>query len=425
MSAGGRRREIAHRLFATEFDVSTVTITDSDEEMAPTFVLTPTGALVNRVFVVGALTEVDQVGDDVYRGRIHDPTGTFIAYAGQYQPDAANFLADAQTPTFVSLTAKARTFEPEGSSQVLTSLRPERLTVSDTTERDRWVTEAARYTLARIEWFARARVDSIADEDIEEHLRSLGVRGDTAKGIALAVAEYGTSATYLKALRDRVKQALEVTFADGESVRPIEIDPGDTRGAETFDDLATDHFADLLVDPDVTPQPTPAVAAVDTGVSVEAEATPGDEVEPQPEPTDIDFDPDEEFELSAQERARIEEEFGTEFETGSSIEPSDTESVDETVEPQVAIDDEPDDDSSPPAADDPDTTPAEAEVDLEASVIEHMRELDNGDGVDRARLIEAVSDTTGASASAVDNAIQDALMSGTCYEPTEDHLKPI
>lgn len=416
MSAGGRRREVAHRLFAVEFDAATVTVEESDEEMAPTYVLTPAGALVNRVFVVGALTEVEQVGDDVYRGRVHDPTGTFIVYAGQYQPDAANFLADAETPIFAAITAKARTFEPEGSQQVLTSLRPERIVTTDTTGRDRWVSEAARHTLARIEWFARARAEGDPVEEIERRLLSLGVRPATAHGIALAASEYETTATYLATLRDRVNQALEVTFSDGESVSPIELSPHETGRSETFADLADDRFTDLFVDPDATPEPAPAVASVEaTSSTPEApEETSIDET-PEAEPIDDTFDPDEEFALSTEERERIEEEFGTEFETGSTIDPSGTEDPVETPAPEV---EEPTD----PVEEDAEET---EDFDLKAAVLEHMTELDTGDGVERSALVEAVADGTGASHEEIDDAIQDALMSGSCYEPQEDRLKPI
>lgn len=442
MSGGGRRREIAHRLFATEYDDAIVTVADSTEEMAPTYVLAPSGALVNRVFVVGALTEVDQVGDDIYRGRINDPTGTFIAYAGQYQPDAANFLAEVSTPAFVSVTAKARTFEPERSEQVLTSLRPERIVTASRTERDRWVTEAARHTFARIEWFARARGDGVPDEDVEEHLLSLGVRPIVAQGIARAKIEYDTSATYLAALRERTLGALEVVFGDGESVPPLQVEPGDHGGSVTYGDLATDTFADLLVDPDADVSPREALATVGGGpgeASPEPEAstsapddTPGGEpsvteevsFEAAEEPVDLATgssteapEPEgiEEYELTDEERERIESEFGTEFETGSDIDsPSGPVEDDRTIDADDGGSTEPIEETDEATVDD-----------LEDAVVEQMHALDDGDGVDREVLIDAVRDATDAQVSAIEDAIRDALMSGSCYEPQEGRLKPI
>jgi len=93
--AGAGRREVAWRLFATEFDDATYSYSEGDEERAPNYVITPTGARVNRVFVVGVLTEVEPVTDEVVRARVVDPTGAFVVYAGQYQPDALAFLERA------------------------------------------------------------------------------------------------------------------------------------------------------------------------------------------------------------------------------------------------------------------------------------------------------------------------------------------
>ena len=63
------QRETAYRVFAAEFDDTTLSYAESDEERAPNYVVTPTGARVNRLFVVGVLTEVEQVNDDVVRDR--------------------------------------------------------------------------------------------------------------------------------------------------------------------------------------------------------------------------------------------------------------------------------------------------------------------------------------------------------------------
>jgi len=51
-------REVAHRLFAAEFNDATYSYSESDEERAPNYVVTPTGARVNRLFAIGVLPEV-------------------------------------------------------------------------------------------------------------------------------------------------------------------------------------------------------------------------------------------------------------------------------------------------------------------------------------------------------------------------------
>ena len=83
MSASGPSREVAYRVFADEFNDAHYTYAESDEERAPNYLVTPTGARVNRLFVVGVLTEVEEVSDGVIRARVVDPTGAFVIYAGQ------------------------------------------------------------------------------------------------------------------------------------------------------------------------------------------------------------------------------------------------------------------------------------------------------------------------------------------------------
>ena len=147
-------REVARRAFAREFNDSSYTFKESDDERAPVYLLLPTGERANRVFVVGTLTETEDVGDEseYWRGRVVDPTGTFFVYAGQYQPEAAGVLRDTEPPAYVAVTGKPRTYETDDGT-VNVSLRPESITVVDATTRDRWVVETAERTVERIERF--------------------------------------------------------------------------------------------------------------------------------------------------------------------------------------------------------------------------------------------------------------------------------
>jgi RPA family protein len=154
--ASSPSRETALRVFAREFNDATYTFTESDDERAPNYVLLPTGAKANRVFVVGTVTEVEDVGEsgeEYWRARIVDPNGeTFYAYAGQYQPDAASVFKALEPPEYVSVVGKPRTYETdEGNINV--SLRPESATIVGKETRDRWVAETAQRTLDRIKAF--------------------------------------------------------------------------------------------------------------------------------------------------------------------------------------------------------------------------------------------------------------------------------
>lgn len=147
-------RELAQRVFANEFNDATYTFKESEDERAPLYVLLPTGERANRVFIVGTLTEKTDVGEDneYWQGRIVDPTGTFFVYAGQYQPEAANFLREVEPPAYVAIVGKPRTYETD-DGDVNVSVRPESITEVDTGTRDRWVVETAQRTIERIEAF--------------------------------------------------------------------------------------------------------------------------------------------------------------------------------------------------------------------------------------------------------------------------------
>jgi RPA family protein len=158
-------REVARRVFAREFNDATYTFKESDDERAPVYVLLPTGQQANRVFVVGTLTETEDVGEEseYWQGRIVDPNGdTFFTYAGQYQPDAASALRDLEPPAYVSVVGKPRTFETD-DGEVNVSVRPESISEVDESVRDRWVIETAERTIERIKRYE----DDAADEYVE------------------------------------------------------------------------------------------------------------------------------------------------------------------------------------------------------------------------------------------------------------------
>ncbi len=147
----GYMREVSKRVFAQEFRNSDLSFRDGDDVYSPQYLLTPTGAKVNRLFLVGTLLETENIGteSEYWRGRVADPTGSFLIYAGQYQPDAARILAECETPAFVSVVGKPSTFTtPDGD--VLTSVRPESINIVDDQTRDLWVLDAALQTMKRV-----------------------------------------------------------------------------------------------------------------------------------------------------------------------------------------------------------------------------------------------------------------------------------
>jgi RPA family protein len=270
---GAGRREVAWRVFAAEYDDATLEHSDSDEERAPNYVVTPTGARVNRLFVVGVLTEVEQVSDEVLRGRVVDPTGGFVVYAGQYQPDAMAFLERADPPAFVAVTGKARTFRPDDSDAVYTSVRPESINEVDAETRDRWTVQTAEQTLQRVRTFAGALESVERGDDLRRSLEASDVDAGLAAGIPLALDHYGTTPAYLAAVHDLALDAARVVAGeiDADEVGPLSTAPdesGDVAVDLTAD--APDVTAVSGVEPESTEEPAP-VGAEETGTDVDAE----------------------------------------------------------------------------------------------------------------------------------------------------------
>ncbi|MFC7069265.1 RPA family protein [Halobaculum lipolyticum] len=292
--SGPGTREVAHRIFAAEFDDADFDYSESDEERAPNYVVTPTGLRVNRLFTVGVLTEVESVNEQTLRGRVVDPSGAFVTYAGQYQPDEMAFLDRTAPPAFVALTGKARTFQPDDSDLVYTSVRPESFAVVDAETRDRWTVSAAEATLERIAVFADALALEERGDRLRARLEAAGVPTAMAAGIPLAIDHYGTGTRYLEAVRTLAVDALEVVADEREEVRDLSAAPGDRGGAELgplpdapYDLAAAAVPESAAVDDDEDDTDPAAVAGEDSAASVDTETEPTADDEAEAE-TDAD-----------------------------------------------------------------------------------------------------------------------------------------
>ena len=149
----GFSREVARRIFAEELKRSNYSFREGEDsnQYAPSYLLTPTGAKCNRVFIVGTLTEKDDIGSDTeyWRGRLVDPTGSILIYAGQYQPEAAQILASMEAPAFVAVVGKPNLYQTEDGN-IIISVRAEAIQRVDKATRDQWIMDTARRSLERI-----------------------------------------------------------------------------------------------------------------------------------------------------------------------------------------------------------------------------------------------------------------------------------
>lgn len=522
--SGAGRREVAYRAFAAEYDDATYSYSAGEEERAPNYVVTPSGARANRLFLVGVLTEVETVSEGVLRARVVDPTGAFVLYAGQYQPDEQATLEAAEPPTFVAVTGKARTFRPEDADQVFTSVRPESITEVDADTRDRWTVQAAEHTLARIGHVATALSGDARGDALRTTLTDRGVDEGLADGIATALEQYDTTTAYLDALRETAVGAAAVVAGARDSVPELTTAPDAPGGpaptaladlvAEMPDHVAgaaTSEPSDQSATADTTATTTTTTASDREGQTTTSDAhaasEPTEQTDPETtatattettettatattdedddgelsEPTiEADDDPGElgtfdgEFELEEETREEIESEYGTEFQSGTEVDEPGAADID-TPDPETtdhvessltesesdqshATDSEPEPESEPEPTDapaeaasattsesdatpDPDAGDADADVeepdakseadadgrleDPQAALVAILEELDDGSGADRDAVVETMADRHGIGADETDDIIQEALMSGRCYEPDDSSLKPI
>ncbi len=225
------QREVAWRLFAKEFNQSTMEISGNENERTPSYVVTPLGAMVNRVYMVGVLTETENLGtpeDPMWRARVSDPTGTYFVTAGQYQPGAATTISSLEPPSFVAVVGKASIYRPDDET-VLTSLRCECIKEVSEELRDYWILEASRSLKKRLEAMEEAqRMEEVSVEELVK----LGYDADLAEGIKRAALHYSSPSmdTYWSMLEDSLMYVLpeyERTPVEKEPVVEEEVEEND------------------------------------------------------------------------------------------------------------------------------------------------------------------------------------------------------
>jgi RPA family protein len=109
--------------------------------------------------LVGTLTEKDDIGGDTeyWRGRVVDPTGSILIYAGQYQPEAAQILAGLEAPCFVAVVGKPNLYQTDDGN-IIISIRAESISRVDEFTRNQWILDTARRTMERLSDLGKARV---------------------------------------------------------------------------------------------------------------------------------------------------------------------------------------------------------------------------------------------------------------------------
>ena len=152
-----KKREVAVRIFAREYSASRHVVKHGDE-LSPSYVLSPLGALANRVFISGVVTEIQNIKterDPYWKVRISDPTGMFFLNAGRYQPQLLKVFPQMEIPSFVSVIGKTRTYLKEDGFMYV-SIIPEAIAEITKDARDLWIMDTVHKTWERLSCMSAA-----------------------------------------------------------------------------------------------------------------------------------------------------------------------------------------------------------------------------------------------------------------------------
>jgi len=182
-------REVAWRVFAGELNDSSL-VMQGEEERAPSYVITPLGAKINRVYIVGVVTDLENMGspeEPLWRAKLIDPTGTTYISAGQFQPEAALAMSKLTVPGFAAIIGKVRVYSPEDGVMYI-SVRPETVKQVEKSARDIWVLDGCVSLRHRLD----AMNEAVKMEGIsQEALVNLGYSQNLAEGIVRSMDHYG------------------------------------------------------------------------------------------------------------------------------------------------------------------------------------------------------------------------------------------
>lgn len=162
MSQEQYQRNPAVRVLASELQKADYHFQEEDQERAPKYLLLPSGGKANRVMMGGTLVGIEDASNDssnnpFWKARINDGTGEFLAFAGQYQPEASAAMQelakdDTIPPAYVNVVAKTKEYRPDDDEgEVIVNLRPEQVSVVSAQHRDNLLRETAERTIERLE----------------------------------------------------------------------------------------------------------------------------------------------------------------------------------------------------------------------------------------------------------------------------------
>jgi len=234
-------RETAWRIFAGELNNSSLEKKGADEK-SPSYLITPLGAMVNRVMIAGVLLEKTNTGTEeepMWKGRIQDVSGSFFINVGKFQPEASAAMVDIETPSFVAVVGKVRTYTAD-DGRVFVSVRPERIINIDDATRNFWVLESAQSMWKRL--IAMKNALQTQDPTIDD-LVAKGFPPQDAEGIISALDHYGMpeSSKYLRLVQNSMRlllpdRSIDLGLPEDMNDLPDEIDMDEGRSKVSSSD---------------------------------------------------------------------------------------------------------------------------------------------------------------------------------------------
>jgi RPA family protein len=439
----GRKREPAFRMFASEYNVSNLE-TKGEEEYSPSYLITPMGAQVNRVYFVGVLTEKENIGSEaepLWRARVKDPTGTFYLSAGSYQPEASLAIRELDPPSLVAVVGKIRTFQTdEGGFYV--SVRPERVTPVSKEQRDYWILQSAEQTKARLEQYKKAvELEELTEESLVE---KGGMDPHEARGIVEAISHYGV--VDIQNYKEAISEGLSFILGDKETLsmselsqedildRPDEPGLGDAESEEGEEEGNDIDFEVVNVGEGEEVEGEAEEEAEETEETPE-DSTDGEEERAGDSADSAGEDPAEEVAEETTEEESVEEEEKQEPEEVAEDTPEEVTAEESEPEAEEEVKAEDIETAEEPAVEEEskeeESTEAEAEttsdddVGLEQRICEAIKELSSGPrGADYHEVQEKL-EGEGVGKTAFEEAVNLLLDKGIIYEPSVNRINVV
>ena len=215
-------REPAWRVTTRELE-SSLEEERGEGDRAASYVLSPFGARMNRVVVVGTLSAAEPLGREepptFWRARLTDPLGTVAVTAGSFQPRAMAQLRAAPAGRPALVVGKVHLYRGRDGTAT-TSVRAEAVRPVPEADERATLAEVVRQTLDRLDLLDRlAHEPSVADA----MLRAGGTPAAWVRAARDALRRYPDAdrAGYREALRAAVGRVAGTGLAPGPSSSPV------------------------------------------------------------------------------------------------------------------------------------------------------------------------------------------------------------